>query len=150
MDKYDLFGTFLHNVALAGGQSLVTPMRMSSIEASCMFGDGALDFVFIDSDHSYASTINDINAWLPKLARGGILCGHDCEVRLDYTNEVHFRKHQGADCIPALSSSFLVNHPGVIIAVGEIFGTSAHLWAEEEMVLTDGRRGRATLWDVTL
>lgn len=34
-------------------------------------------FVYIDGDHSTEAVERDIDTWLPKLARGGILAGHD-------------------------------------------------------------------------
>ena len=39
--------------------------------------DGPLDLVFIDGDHSYEHVKQDIELWLPKLRKGGILAGHD-------------------------------------------------------------------------
>lgn len=39
--------------------------------------DASLDFAFIDADHSYAGCRRDIEAWLPKVKRGGLLGGHD-------------------------------------------------------------------------
>lgn len=39
--------------------------------------DESLDFVYIDGDHSYASCKEDINMWLPKIKKGGIIAGHD-------------------------------------------------------------------------
>jgi len=39
--------------------------------------DGSLDFVFIDGDHSYASTLEDIRNYWPKVKTGGIFAGHD-------------------------------------------------------------------------
>ncbi len=36
-----------------------------------------LDLVFLDGDHRYASVAADIRAWLPHVAPGGVLAGHD-------------------------------------------------------------------------
>lgn len=39
--------------------------------------DGALDFVFVDAEHTYDSVRADLKAWAPKVRKGGLLCGHD-------------------------------------------------------------------------
>ena len=48
-----------------------------SVPASKLYEDGSLDFVFLDGDHAYPSIRADIDAWRPKVRRGGILSGHD-------------------------------------------------------------------------
>lgn len=58
------------------------------------FADGSLDMVFLDADHVTHRVKSDIEAWWPKIAKGGILAGHD----------------------------FCPEHPGVEEAVREIFG----------------------------
>jgi predicted O-methyltransferase YrrM len=52
-------------------------IRESSCNAAEKIEDGALDFVFIDGDHSYNAVDHDIQSWLPKIKVGGLLCGHD-------------------------------------------------------------------------
>jgi predicted O-methyltransferase YrrM len=58
-------------------ESVVTAIRMTSIEASKEFNDGQLDFVFIDASHKYEDVKQDIIHWLPKVKVGGTLGGDD-------------------------------------------------------------------------
>ena len=48
-----------------------------SWDAAVNFADESIDFVFIDADHSYESVKKDIEAWLPKIRKNGIISGHD-------------------------------------------------------------------------
>lgn len=48
-----------------------------TIDAAQAVPDNALDFVFIDADHSEAGVRTDIRCWLPKIKPGGTLLGHD-------------------------------------------------------------------------
>jgi predicted O-methyltransferase YrrM len=50
---------------------------MTTNEAVKLFDDESLDAVFIDADHSYEAVKLDIQNWMPKVRRGGILAGHD-------------------------------------------------------------------------
>ena len=52
-------------------------MRLSSLEAAKCFENGSLCCVYIDADHTYESIMADCAAWLPKIRRGGVICGHD-------------------------------------------------------------------------
>jgi hypothetical protein len=42
-----------------------------------MFGDASIDWVHLDARHDYVSLRTDIQAWLPKVKRGGWLSGDD-------------------------------------------------------------------------
>lgn len=70
-----LYDLFLQNIEPV--KSVVTPIRKPSVEAANEFSNGSLDCVFIDANHSYEEVKNDIMAWLPKVKKGGIICGHD-------------------------------------------------------------------------
>jgi hypothetical protein len=81
-------------------------LRTPSVEAARTFKDGQFDLVFIDADHSEDQVRADIEAWLPKVKSGGILCGHDfCELSI-------------------------ARHPGVAKAVREKFGESIFVMEE--------------------
>jgi hypothetical protein len=41
------------------------------------FPDDHFDFVYIDAQHDYDSVKRDIEAWWPKVKKGGFLAGHD-------------------------------------------------------------------------
>ena len=51
--------------------------RCYSEDAAELVPDGVLDFVFIDAQHDYASVKRDIQLWLPKVKKGGMISGHD-------------------------------------------------------------------------
>ena len=57
----------------------VIPLRMTSVQAARIpkFSFMQFDMIFIDGDHVFASVVEDIKLWLPRLKPGGILCGHD-------------------------------------------------------------------------
>jgi predicted O-methyltransferase YrrM len=76
-----LFEVFLENTRPVA--HLITPVRMTSIQASERYPDGSLDAVFLDASHKYEDVRADILAWLPKVKSGGILAGHDYTYRND-------------------------------------------------------------------
>jgi hypothetical protein len=52
-------------------------IKKFSMDAVKDFADESLDFVFIDGNHEYEFVKEDINAWAPKVRKGGIVSGHD-------------------------------------------------------------------------
>jgi SAM-dependent methyltransferase len=55
----------------------IIKIKKTSMEALTDFKDGTLDFVYIDSCHTYEAVKQDIENWSKKLKMGGILSGHD-------------------------------------------------------------------------
>ena len=62
-------------------QDRVKVLRGISWEMAELVPDGSLDFVFIDADHKYRSVKNDIQAWAQKVRKGGLITGHDINMR---------------------------------------------------------------------
>ena len=58
-------------------------LRMLSGDASKTINDNSLDFCYIDASHKYIQIKNDIKCWLPKVRKGGILCGHDYDMDIN-------------------------------------------------------------------
>jgi predicted O-methyltransferase YrrM len=58
-------------------KDIITPIKMDSIEASKLYEDYSLDFIFIDAGHDYKDVVMDIINWVPKLKINGIIGGHD-------------------------------------------------------------------------
>lgn len=52
-------------------------LRMLSQDATKLFYDESLDFVYIDGNHKYEYVLEDIESWYPKVRNGGIIAGHD-------------------------------------------------------------------------
>jgi len=73
-----------------------------SWELADKFEDNSIDFIYIDGQHTYDDVARDLNLYLPKLKRGGILGGHD---------------YVGA-------------WPGVVRAVTEEIGTPDHVFED--------------------
>jgi len=52
-------------------------LRLPSLKAASIFMVDYFDVVLIDADYAYESVLEDINAWLPLIKKGGYLCGDD-------------------------------------------------------------------------
>jgi len=70
-----LYNEFIKNIEPV--KSVINPIRMPSIEASKLYEDNSLDFVFIDGAHDYFNVKQDIEHWLPKVKVGGYIAGDD-------------------------------------------------------------------------
>lgn len=51
--------------------------RALSVAAAESFDDAFFDFVYIDTDHSYTVTKQELQAYAPKIKPHGIIAGHD-------------------------------------------------------------------------
>ena len=60
---------------IAAGQ--VQIHRAMSVPAAAAFADATFDWVYIDTDHSYETTRDELAAYAPKVKPGGVIAGHD-------------------------------------------------------------------------
>jgi predicted O-methyltransferase YrrM len=60
--------------------SRVRVLHMPSSEAARRLADGAVDFVYVDGDHSFEGVVADITDYTPKLRPGGIISGDDYDL----------------------------------------------------------------------
>lgn len=72
--------------SVEGFEDRALMLRMYSNQASKLFADDSLDFVYIDANHKYEYVKEDIELWWPKLKSGGMISGHDYMHLLDWNN----------------------------------------------------------------
>ena len=74
-DKDWLYFQFIKNIRPVG--EIINPIRTTSLNASSLYSNRSLDFVYIDASHEYDDIIKDLHAWYPKVKKGGFIGGHD-------------------------------------------------------------------------
>ncbi len=52
-------------------------IKNDSLSESKNYNDEYFDIVYIDASHEYHPVKNDILSWLPKVKKGGVICGDD-------------------------------------------------------------------------
>ena len=52
-------------------------LRKLSTDAAADFDDNCFDWIYIDTDHSYATTREELVKYAPKVKHDGIIAGHD-------------------------------------------------------------------------
>jgi hypothetical protein len=113
--------------------NIITIIRNDSKKAVKDIQDNSLDICFLDASHLYKDVKKDIELYLPKVKKGGILCGHDCE---DINLAHRFNEFQlQQDYISTYFTSHLLNkscHPGVIQAVFDNFGLDVEIINDDE------------------
>ena len=117
-EYFDVKTIFMKNISQFKYGNCITLKESTSEDAVNGFEDNSLDVVFLDADHRYMHIKKDIEIWLPKVKKGGVLCGHDCEVILDKGLETIYKITEDQDIIEAI-------HMGVCRAVTELGGTKA-------------------------
>lgn len=91
--KGTLYKDFLKNIEPVKG--IITPVRMTSMEACDTYADNSIDFVFLDADHSKEGILADINGWSSKVRSGGVIAGHDYDYpQIEEVVRSFFSRHE--------------------------------------------------------
>jgi hypothetical protein len=100
-----------------------------------LFDDHSLDAVFVDGSHLYDDVKRDIEAWMPKVRKGGILFGHDLNdlpsrfVRSELL-EARSNNQAMVTYVDGMGNRTQASvHPGVILAVQDFFGDDVQHYA---------------------
>jgi predicted O-methyltransferase YrrM len=123
-----MYLAFIANLRVLDLEATVVPIRSPSADAAVLFDDGSLDAVFIDGGHSYPNVLADIDAYLPKIRKNGIMFGHDLHdvpSRFDRREllDVSTLNHAEVTYTNSDGQSQRQDvHPGVILAVADRFG----------------------------
>lgn len=87
--------------------SFIEHLSDYSYNVADSFKDKSIDFIYIDGDHSYGSVKKDLELYLSKVKKGGVIAGHD------------YTKHRW---------------PGVVQAVDEIVGKPDHTFDDTSWI----------------
>ena len=71
------FNFVINRLNEIGCNHFVELIKSDSCDAASLFENESVDFVFIDGNHWYDYVKKDIEAWLPKIKKGGMISGHD-------------------------------------------------------------------------
>ena len=131
---------YLHNMSTLPPGIVVQHVRGRSEHVLPQLRDGQYDLAFVDANHAYSSVTVDLQATLRLVRDGGIICGDDLNQQLHECDQAHARANQERDLSfdPATGRSY---HPGVTVAVGEIFGAVSS-WAGFWAMQRDGASWR--------
>jgi len=98
--------------------------RNYTTAAATYFQEDSVDFVYVDARHDYKGVAADLEAWWPKLKKGGIFAGHD------YVDADEVKYHDG----PGGGQDWSVNGDGTSS------GTKAVRAAVDEFGMRVGRQ----------
>jgi predicted O-methyltransferase YrrM len=133
---------FMHNVSRLGTGVSVLPLRGRSDRILPLLRERSFDLIYIDGDHAFEAVFRDIQASVPLLKSGGILCGDDLELEYAQCDVAYATANRDAQPATDPKTGALF-HPGVTLAVNELIGKVANylgFWA-----VTSEARGFAPL-----
>lgn len=74
--RNNVWELFVYNVGTLIEKGTIIPVLADHATANVPITP---DMVFIDGDHSFEAVMRDIELWLPRMQKRGLLCGHDIQ-----------------------------------------------------------------------
>ncbi len=115
------YNLFLHNISTVPHQIKRQHLRGLSTNILPLLRDGAFDVVFIDADHTYDPVKKDILLSMRLVKDGGVICGDDLNLQFGECDSTFAEEHKHKDLVKDPKTGRNI-HPGVTMAVHEIFG----------------------------
>lgn len=112
---------FLHNIASLPSTITCQHLRGQSDNLLPLLNNETFDVVFIDADHAYTPVLKDIKNSLRLVKDGGVICGDDLNLQLSQVDAELTRTNAEMDLLKDANSGRNY-HPGVTLAVAEVFG----------------------------
>lgn len=115
------YNIFLHNIGTLPKSLICQHLRGASERILPLLRDASFEIVFVDGDHTYKAVKKDILNSLRLVKEGGIICGDDLNLQLHQCDKTTAEANGERDFItdPKTGRNF---HPGVTLAIAEIFG----------------------------
>lgn len=114
-NQTDVFSIFWNHICREGLQDTVIPIRSRSDLAANLLKASTFDLIFIDGDHRFETAQADIKNFKSLVRVNGILCGHDCEGRIEDYDRAFLESGKNCDVFESV-------HCGVVLAVGQALG----------------------------
>jgi len=129
------YNIFLHNISTLPKSIIAQHLRGQSENILKIIKDSSQSVVFIDADHTYNFVKKDILDSLRIVENYGIICGDDLNMQMMDIDKKFAIENKNKDFIedPKTKRNY---HPGVTIAIEEIFGevsTWGGFWAMQKI-----------------
>jgi predicted O-methyltransferase YrrM len=117
----EAYNIFRHNISTIAPTIKRQHLRGVSDNILPLLREKSFDVVFIDADHTYKPVKKDILLSMPLVKEGGIICGDDLNLQYGQVDKKFAKASKELDFTkdPKTGRNF---HPGVTLAVNEIFG----------------------------